>query len=512
MDKQDETSTSDALETAAYEASATAPTNAKEDTNKRKAEASVDDSESPDDNESTEPQTKRQRQDEPETSTVDEKDTADNPNPGDLQTMDESNKDDSENDKPIAENDASEMELEAKETHTQNPDNSSTKQEQSPTEEASKPNANTVTETTKTESSNPYDNLKYIMVRNDSKPESLIKLIGLKSLFSRQLPKMPRAYISRLVFDRNHVSLVILNDDPSVKDTDEEIIGSICYRPFHDMRFAEIAFCAVNASHQVKGYGTKLMNLVKKEGARTGIEYFITYADNYAIGYFKKQGFTKTISMPKGRYQGLIKEYDGGTMMECYVHPSIDFTRIPEMLQAQRKFLLERIKHKALSHKVTYDPLPKDWKPHLEGVSRANEAAARALAVPGMIAAGWTIADLIATTGQGKDLDRAKNALKSELMAIVRKVEDQQFAWPFREPVDTNEVKDYLDVIKEPIDLSTIDKRIRKGEHYKSKKMLHQDLMLMVNNCKLYNDEASTYVQCAVNLERFLKALFASSK
>jgi len=363
---------------------------------------------------------------------------------------------------------------------------------------------------TRAGSSNPYDSLKYIMVRNDGKPESLIKLVALKSLFSRQLPKMPRTYIARLVFDRRHTSLVILNDDPATKDTDEEVIGSICYRAFPEMRFAEIAFCAVNASHQVKGYGTKLMNLVKKEGARTGIEYFITYADNYAIGYFKKQGFTKNISMPKGRYQGLIKEYDGGTMMECYVHPSIDFTRIPEMLAAQREFILSRIRLKAQSHRVVYDPLPKNWKPHLEGVSRANESAARALAVPGMIEAGWTLADLMATTGQGKDLDRAKNALKSDLIGIVRKVEEQQFSWPFREPVDTNEVKDYLEIIKEPIDLMTIDKRIRKGDHYKSKKMLYADLMLMVNNCKLYNDEASTYVHCAVSLERFLNTLFAS--
>ena len=504
-DKPDETEAADAVETKADETTATAATTGEEDTKKRKTQ---DDTDAAD--EITEPKTKRQRQDEPETNAVDGNDSTDNGDKdtsGDpKQSMDESNNDASENNPTTTDNDAKDMEIESEETKNDNPETSSSVKEQDkPNQDASKPNSET-----KPKSSNPYDNLKYIMVRNDSKPESLIKLIGLKSLFSRQLPKMPRAYISRLVFDRNHVSLVILNDDPAVKDTDEEIIGSICYRPFKEMRFAEIAFCAVNASHQVKGYGTKLMNLVKKEGARTGIEYFITYADNYAIGYFKKQGFTKTISMPKGRYQGLIKEYDGGTMMECYVHPSIDFTRIPEMLAAQRKFILERIKLKAISHKVTYDPLPKDWKPSLEGVSRANEAAARALAVPGMIAAGWKIADLIATTGQGKDLDRAKNALKSELMAIVRKVEDQQFAWPFREPVDTNEVKDYLEVIKEPIDLSTIDKRIRKGEHYKSKKMLHQDLMLMVNNCKLYNDEASTYVQCAVNLERFLKTLFAA--
>jgi histone acetyltransferase len=181
------------------------------------------------------------------------------------------------------------------------------------------------------------------------------------------------------------------------------------------------------------------MNLLKKEGACTGIEYFITYADNYAIGYFKKQGFSKTVSMPKGRFQGLIKDYDGGTMMECYVHPSIDYTRIPEMLTAQRNYVLSRIRLKANSTRV-YEPLQQGFSPSLEVVSRANEAASRALAIPGMIEAGWTMADLQSVTGQGKEADRAKNALKSEMIQIVRKVEEQQFAWPFRKPVDTAEV------------------------------------------------------------------------
>lgn len=249
------------------------------------------------------------------------------------------------------------------------------------------------------------------------------------------------------------------------------------------------------------------MNLLKQEGARTGIEYFITYADNYAIGYFKKQGFSKTISMPKGRYQGLIKDYDGGTMMECYVHPSIDFTNLPAILKTQRKFILDRVRVKAKST-IVYDPLPQNFNPNLEGVSRANEAAARAMAIPGILEAGWTMADLLATTGQGKDVDRAKTALKSELLAIVRKVEEQQFSWPFREPVDTSEVKDYLEVIKEPIDLSSIEKRTRMGDHYKSKQMLYADLMLMVNNCKLYNEPSSTYVQCANSLEKYLGSVF----
>lgn len=212
--------------------------------------------------------------------------------------------------------------------------------------------------------------------------------------------------------------------------------------------------------------------------------------------------------MPKGRYNGLIKDYDGGTMMECYIHPSIDYTRVPEMIRAQRDFIMSRIKLKAKSHRVVYNALPKDWKPMLAGVSRANESAARAMAIPGVVEAGWVIADLLSMTGATKDADRQKNALKSDLLQLVRKTEEQQFAWPFREPVDRQEVPDYFEVIKEPIDLSTIEKRIRKGDWYKSKQMLFRDLMLMVNNCKIYNDVDSTYYECAINLEKYLKTIF----
>lgn len=225
------------------------------------------------------------------------------------------------------------------------------------------------------------------------------------------------------------------------------------------------------------------MNLLKQHCVGERIEYFITYADNYAIGYFKKQGFTKSISMPKPRFHGLIKDYDGGTIMECYIHPSIDFTRVPEMIRLQREFILKRIKTYAKSNKVSYPPLKKSWMPNLEGVSRVNEAAVRAMAIPGVLQAGWTMADLLASTGGAKDADSRKNHLKTELLKLVKQIDEQQFAWPFRDPVDTNEVKDYLDIIKDPIDLSTIEKRIKRGDWYKSKQMLNADLMRVVNEC-----------------------------
>ena len=98
------------------------------------------------------------------------------------------------------------------------------------------------------------------------------------------------------------------------------------------------------------------MNQVKNFAVRDeGLEYFITYADNYAIGYFKKQGFSKTISMPKGRYFGLIKDYDGGTMMECYLYPNVDYLNIPAMLAMQREFIQKRVMEVAMSHQIVYD-------------------------------------------------------------------------------------------------------------------------------------------------------------
>lgn len=62
-----------------------------------------------------------------------------------------------------------------------------------------------------------------------------------------------------------------------------------------------------------------------------GLEYFLTYADNYAIGYFQKQGFSKQVVMPKDRWIGYIKDYDGGTLMECYIHPAMDYLSVKEV-------------------------------------------------------------------------------------------------------------------------------------------------------------------------------------
>ena len=44
--------------------------------------------------------------------------------------------------------------------------------------------------------------IRFQVISNDGKPEHMMWLIGLKNIYSQQLPNMPKEYIVRLVLDR----------------------------------------------------------------------------------------------------------------------------------------------------------------------------------------------------------------------------------------------------------------------------------------------------------------------
>lgn len=73
----------------------------------------------------------------------------------------------------------------------------------------------------------------------------MIILTGLKTLFQKQLPKMPREYIARLVYDVNSRGLSIIKKGLKV-------VGGICFRPFPHRGFAEIVFFATASTDQIK--------------------------------------------------------------------------------------------------------------------------------------------------------------------------------------------------------------------------------------------------------------------
>lgn len=78
--------------------------------------------------------------------------------------------------------------------------------------------------------------------------------------------------------------------------------------------------------------------------AHPTINHFLTYADNYAVGYFKKQGFKKEISLARAQWVGYIKDYEGGTIMQGTMMPQVRYGEVHQMLADQKAVSLKHVK------------------------------------------------------------------------------------------------------------------------------------------------------------------------
>jgi len=57
------------------------------------------------------------------------------------------------------------------------------------------------------------------------------------------------------------------------------------------------------------------------------------------VGYFKKQGFSSTITLNEQVYTGYIKDYDGATLMQCSLYTQVTYTRLTETLSLIKESL-----------------------------------------------------------------------------------------------------------------------------------------------------------------------------
>ncbi|XP_051929809.1 bromodomain testis-specific protein isoform X3 [Hippocampus zosterae] len=84
------------------------------------------------------------------------------------------------------------------------------------------------------------------------------------------------------------------------------------------------------------------------------------------------------------------------------------------------------------------------------------------------------------------------------------------YAWPFYTPVDTVALAlhDYHDIIKQPMDLGTIKKKMEQRE-YSLAKEFAADVRLMFSNCYKYNPPAHEVVYMARKLQEVFEARYA---
>ena len=92
--------------------------------------------------------------------------------------------------------------------------------------------------------------------------------------------------------------------------------------------------------------------------------------------------------------------------------------------------------------------------------------------------------------------------LKTKCLEVLKGLQIHQHGWVFNTPVDPVQLglPDYFDVIKKPMDLGTIQKRLEKGD-YHSVDAFKADVYLTFNNAMTYNEPASVVHDMAKELK-----------
>lgn len=343
-----------------------------------------------------------------------------------------------------------------------------------------------------------------IYAKENYSEETELLLLKAKELLQIQLPKMPREYILKQIFDEKHRTLCMFNDD--------ELIGVICFRPFYENDFTEMVFLAVNFSSQIKGNGSFMVYVFKEyfkyslfnfkkggleeEGSISKLDfsqmhyfplsipvYIMTYADNSALGFFKKQGFTNNLKFDK--WVGQIKDYEGGTLVECRVFWEINYVNSLKIINEVKEKIFKKIKN-AEELKIKRGPISKE---NLEILLEVNffqgkiKVENQKIIIP-------------------EKNKKRKDVLKDFMTFFLADLTSNVFAWPFVKPVDPHVVTDYYKVIRKPMDLSTMEEKLNRGL-YASMDDFENDFYLIISNCYHYNAINTQYYKCAQNFESY---------
>lgn len=314
--------------------------------------------------------------------------------------------------------------------------------------------------------------LSYRMIQNDKVDQSLVDLLECKNLFGRQLPKMPKDYITKLVFDRRHITLCANKRSTSGS---QSTVAAVCFRPFGT--FVEIVFLAVDSSEQVRGYGSRLMNVLKDILRGYGVTDMVTFADNGAVGYFQKQGFVSA-SNEQDRFEGFIKEYDGANKMRCSLIDGFECSMLMSQAANEVKAALwESFLGSSAGRNSDGSCKFREYIP-----KKVEKQPSNQLDLP-----------MAKPSPVNKDV---VNQFARKLMAVANA---SSHAWPFRLPIKVDEVPDYYDVISTPMDLSTMTRKADSNE-YESVDDLMKDFQLIHDNCLEYNGKGNVYFMCATKL------------
>lgn len=96
--------------------------------------------------------------------------------------------------------------------------------------------------------------------------------------------------------------------------------------------------------------------------------------------------------------------------------------------------------------------------------------------------------------------------LCSEALLELEKSKHKKYTWPFLQPVTEEDAPGYFGVITNPMDMSTIRKRLDSRE-YSSFQQFVEDLELIIANCYKFNGPESEVYKCCEEFEKTVRNL-----
>ena len=103
------------------------------------------------------------------------------------------------------------------------------------------------------------------------------------------------------------------------------------------------------------------------------------------------------------------------------------------------------------------------------------------------------------------------SSFRERYLSILTMLKKNKNSSVFLHPVDVTAAPGYLDVVKIPMDLSTVTKNVKEGKYDKLLKEFASDMRLIWNNCMTYNAPGSSIYECAKELGAIFEGLFESN-
>ena len=155
-----------------------------------------------------------------------------------------------------------------------------------------------------------------------------------------------------------------------------------------------------------------------KDYLKTRVQYMLTYADENAKGFFKKQGFSETILIARKQWKYYIKEYDSATLRCCELFPQVNYQDVTTIMGRQRE-------------KVYRDICARSHFQHIYHLP--DTPITDPLDIPGVREAGWTQETLA-------EKEKSPSGLQERLGKVLEDIWNNPDSWPFKEPVAVQDV------------------------------------------------------------------------